>query len=135
MAAADHGNLAVCIAQAARRYGADGGRIAALIVERGGKSGEIRQLPNGEFEILDAVLSDLLGEYQTAVSVSSDMLGGFGVASVVFSLLGGAYYSKGKVPTPGRQAQAKAPAAPRTGHATASIRRERIIAADRIFRA
>lgn len=50
MAAADHGNLAICIAQAAVRYGADGARIVAMLVERGGKTGEIRQLPNGELE-------------------------------------------------------------------------------------
>jgi hypothetical protein len=47
----DHGNLAVCISQAARIYGADGAIVAAYVVERGGKSGEIRQLTNGEIEI------------------------------------------------------------------------------------
>ena len=73
-----------------------------------------------------------------------------------FSLLGGAYYSKGKVPTPGRQAPVKAKDAPppkaqgpvrRSAAAVpggvnrvttvpaAAARRERIIAADRIFRA
>jgi hypothetical protein len=47
----DQGNLAVCIAQAAQRYGADGVRVAALVVARGGRTGEIRQLPNGDIEI------------------------------------------------------------------------------------
>lgn len=74
MAAADHGNLAVCIAQAARRYGADGGRIAALIVERGGKSGEIRQLPNGEFEIGLARISGREAEAQRANGITPRQL-------------------------------------------------------------
>lgn len=45
------GNLAACVAQAAQIYGADAGRVAALVVARGGRTGVIRHLPNGEVEI------------------------------------------------------------------------------------
>ena len=51
MMAADVPNLAVCVARAATFYRADRGAVAAHVVARGGRSGEIRTLPNGEIEI------------------------------------------------------------------------------------
>ncbi len=44
-------NIATCVATAARHYGADGERVLAHVRLRDGKSGEIRVLPNGDFEV------------------------------------------------------------------------------------
>lgn len=51
MVTADAPAVAACIVEAARYYRADGAVLAAHVVARGGRSGEIRRLPSGEVEL------------------------------------------------------------------------------------
>ena len=44
-------SIEACVEQAAAHYSADGARVLALVKERGGRTGEIRVLPNGEIEV------------------------------------------------------------------------------------
>lgn len=67
-------NIAVCVAQAARLYGADASRVGALIVQRGGRSGEIRLLPNGEVEIGLARIPGREADALRANGLTRDML-------------------------------------------------------------
>ncbi|MGH8077273.1 MAG: lytic transglycosylase domain-containing protein, partial [Lysobacter sp.] len=43
--------MAVCITEAAKFYGAEAAGVATYVRERGGRTGEIRTLPNGDIEI------------------------------------------------------------------------------------
>lgn len=51
MVTADAPAVAACIAEAARYYRTDAEAVVAHVMSRGGRSGEVRRLPNGDVEL------------------------------------------------------------------------------------
>lgn len=67
-------SAAACIAEASRFYEADVAAVVAHLSERGGRPGEIRQLPDGSYEIGRARIPSREAEAMSALGITPEAL-------------------------------------------------------------